>query len=93
MILELACLAFFTARIFHSMYFQESTVFWKDTKNYMVLGTILVSVVSVFSAKIFLMCTVIVCELIKSMGFWYSIFAMYYECLSLKDQRIFSFLS
>nr|KAG5691635.1 hypothetical protein BaRGS_023806 [Batillaria attramentaria] len=40
MLIEVVCIAFFILRVLHAMKFQEPKIFWKDTKNYMVIGTI-----------------------------------------------------
>lgn len=42
MLIELMCLAFFTIRKLHVFHFQEAKVFFRDTKNYMIIGTIVV---------------------------------------------------
>lgn len=42
MLIELVCLVFFLYRKLHVCHFQEARIFWRDTKNYMVLGTIVV---------------------------------------------------
>ena len=43
MIVEGFCLTFFIARVIHSAYFSIPAVFWRDTKNIMVIGIITVS--------------------------------------------------
>jgi len=49
MILEGFCLAFFIVRVIHGLYFSVPSVFWRDTKNIMVIGIITVSMIKGFS--------------------------------------------
>ena len=43
MIMEVFCLLFFIIRVIHSGYVSVPQIFWKDTKNIMVIGIIVVS--------------------------------------------------
>ena len=43
MIMEVFCLLFFIIRVVHSGYVSVPQIFWKDTKNIMVIGIIVVS--------------------------------------------------
>ena len=46
MLMEAFCLLFYIVRVIHSMYFSVPKVFWKDTKNIMVISIIAVSTYS-----------------------------------------------
>ena len=43
MVMETVCLIFYIVRVIHSGYFSVPQVFWKDTKNIMVISIIAVS--------------------------------------------------
>ncbi|KAK7476229.1 hypothetical protein BaRGS_00032505 [Batillaria attramentaria] len=49
MLIEVVCIAFFILRVLHAMKFQEPKIFWKDTKNYMVIGTIVLTVIDMIA--------------------------------------------
>ncbi|XP_070181099.1 two pore calcium channel protein 1-like [Littorina saxatilis] len=49
MLIELMCLAFFTIRKLHVFYFQEAKVFFRDTKNYMIIGTIVLTILDMIT--------------------------------------------
>lgn len=44
MIMEVFCLLFFIVRVIHTAYFSLPHVFWKDTKNIMVIGIIALTI-------------------------------------------------
>lgn len=43
MIIEVACLGFFIFRTAHAFYFDSKSKFWRDAKNLMVIGGVVVS--------------------------------------------------
>ncbi|KAL3872621.1 hypothetical protein ACJMK2_035836 [Sinanodonta woodiana] len=47
MIMEIMCLAFFTARVCHCAYFSLPNIFWRDTKNIMVIGIIALTILDI----------------------------------------------
>ena len=53
MIMEVFCLLFFIIRVIHSGYVSVPQIFWKDTKNIMVIGIIVVSLLVNLQSKHF----------------------------------------
>ncbi|KAK3605493.1 hypothetical protein CHS0354_004046 [Potamilus streckersoni] len=47
MIMEIMCLAFFIVRVCHSAYFSLPNIFWRDTKNIMVIGIITLTILDI----------------------------------------------
>jgi len=48
MMIEFVIILFFIARVLHSYHFSISEIFWRDTKNIMVIGTILLTILDIF---------------------------------------------
>lgn len=44
MLIELLCIVLFIARVIHCLYFTPKNVFWRDTKNLMVVGIIALTI-------------------------------------------------
>lgn len=44
MLIEVVCLAYFSFRFGHSMHFTKRGIFWRDTKNILILVIIIVSI-------------------------------------------------
>ncbi|KAL8589847.1 hypothetical protein ACOMHN_020850 [Nucella lapillus] len=49
MLIEAVCLMYFMFRKMHVFHFQDWKLFFRDTKNYMVVGTIFLTVIDIFS--------------------------------------------
>ncbi|XP_053376398.1 two pore channel protein 2-like isoform X2 [Mercenaria mercenaria] len=45
MLIEVFCLTLFIARVIHCAYFSRSSIFWRDTKNIMVIGIITLTII------------------------------------------------
>ncbi|KAL5008962.1 hypothetical protein ScPMuIL_014543 [Solemya velum] len=45
MIIELACLTFFSFRLIHTAHFSKKVIFWRDTKNILVVITLMLTVI------------------------------------------------
>ncbi|KAL4238880.1 Ion transport protein [Mactra antiquata] len=49
MLVEVFCLLLFIARVVHCAYFTISTIFWRDTKNIMVIGIIVLTILDMIT--------------------------------------------
>ncbi|XP_076441597.1 uncharacterized protein LOC143280798 [Babylonia areolata] len=49
MLMEVVCLTYFIFRKLHVFHFQERRMFFRDTKNYMVIGTIILTVIDMIT--------------------------------------------